>query len=125
RLAVARRAIVAGQGQCAGAVARLHRLLHRGADAVAVDFRRRSGPRRLRSAKDLCMSDVSEDVCLSVKDLSIAFRSGDRETLAVDRVSFEIPKGQCLALVGESGSGKSVTALSVLKLLPYPVAHHP
>ncbi|HEX3505890.1 MAG TPA: ABC transporter ATP-binding protein [Xanthobacteraceae bacterium] len=71
------------------------------------------------------MSDVSQDVCLSVKDLSIAFRSGGRETLAVDRVSFEIPKGQCLALVGESGSGKSVTALSVLKLLPYPMAHHP
>src|SRR6202047_4303309 len=62
---------------------------------------------------------------LSVRDLSIAFRSGGRETLAVDRISFEIAKGETLALVGESGSGKSVTALSILKLLPYPAARHP
>jgi microcin C transport system ATP-binding protein len=68
---------------------------------------------------------MSEELCLSVRDLSIAFRSGGRETLAVDRVSFDIVKGQCMALVGESGSGKSVTALSILKLLPYPAAHHP
>ena len=62
---------------------------------------------------------------LSVRDLSVAFRQGMHETLAVDRVSFEIGKGETLALVGESGSGKSVTALSVLKLLPYPAARHP
>jgi microcin C transport system ATP-binding protein len=62
---------------------------------------------------------------LSVRDLSIAFRSGGRETLAVDRISFDIAKGETLALVGESGSGKSVTALSILKLLPYPAARHP
>src|SRR6266478_95722 len=62
---------------------------------------------------------------LEVEDLSVAFRQGQRETLAVDRVSFEIKKGETVALVGESGSGKSVTALSVLKLLPYPSAHHP
>src|SRR6266568_3960287 len=62
---------------------------------------------------------------LSVRDLSVAFRSGGRETLAVDRISFEIAKGETLALVGESGSGKSVTALSILKLLPYPAARHP
>ena len=65
------------------------------------------------------------DNLLEVKDLSVAFRQGQRETLAVDRVSFEIKKGETVALVGESGSGKSVTALSVLKLLPYPAAHHP
>jgi microcin C transport system ATP-binding protein len=68
---------------------------------------------------------MTEELCLSVRDLSIAFRSSGRETLAVDRVSFDIKKGECLALVGESGSGKSATALSILKLLPYPAASHP
>jgi microcin C transport system ATP-binding protein len=62
---------------------------------------------------------------LSVEDLSVAFRQGSQETLAVDHVSFAIDKGETLALVGESGSGKSVSALSILKLLPYPAAHHP
>ncbi|WP_336809936.1 ABC transporter ATP-binding protein [Bosea sp. MMO-172] len=62
---------------------------------------------------------------LSVEDLSVAFRQGGRETLAVDHVSFSIAKGETLALVGESGSGKSVSALSILKLLNYPAAHHP
>ncbi|HET9616289.1 MAG TPA: ABC transporter ATP-binding protein [Pseudolabrys sp.] len=62
---------------------------------------------------------------LSIRDLSVAFGQGAREVLAVDRVSFDIGKGETVALVGESGSGKSVTALSVMKLLPYPAAHHP
>ena len=62
---------------------------------------------------------------LKVEDLSIAFRQGDREVIAVDRISFEIKKGETLALVGESGSGKSATALSIMKLLPYPAASHP
>jgi microcin C transport system ATP-binding protein len=70
------------------------------------------------------MSAASEKL-LSVRELSIAFGHGRREVLAVDRVSFDIGKGEILALVGESGSGKSVTALSVMKLLPYPAAHHP
>jgi microcin C transport system ATP-binding protein len=68
---------------------------------------------------------MSRELCLCVRDLSIAFRSGGRETLAVDRVSFDIVKGECLALVGDSGSGKSATALSIMKLLPYPAAYHP
>jgi microcin C transport system ATP-binding protein len=62
---------------------------------------------------------------LDVRDLSVAFRQGGSETLAVDRISFQIKPGECVALVGESGSGKSVSALSVLRLLPYPSAHHP
>ncbi len=70
------------------------------------------------------MSAPSEKL-LSIRDLSVAFGQGAREVLAVDRVSFDIAKGETVALVGESGSGKSVTALSVMKLLPYPAAHHP
>ncbi len=65
------------------------------------------------------------DVLLEVKDLSVAFRQGGKATLAVDHVSFSLKKGETLALVGESGSGKSVSALSILKLLPYPAAEHP
>jgi microcin C transport system ATP-binding protein len=68
---------------------------------------------------------VNSSPLLSVRDLSVAFRQGASETLAVDRVSFDIAKGETVALVGESGSGKSVSALSILKLLPYPTASHP
>ena len=70
------------------------------------------------------MSGAAEKL-VEVRDLSICFRSRTGESLAVDKVSFEIRKGETVALVGESGSGKSVTALSILKLLPYPTAHHP
>jgi microcin C transport system ATP-binding protein len=62
---------------------------------------------------------------LSVRNLSVAFHQGGQTSLAVDRVSFDIAKGEVVALVGESGSGKSVTANSVLRLLPYPAASHP
>jgi len=68
---------------------------------------------------------TAKETLLSIRDLSIAFGKGTREFLAVDRISFDIGKGETVALVGESGSGKSVTALSVMKLLPYPAAHHP
>ncbi|MEE9281663.1 MAG: ABC transporter ATP-binding protein [Myxococcota bacterium] len=62
---------------------------------------------------------------LRVEDLSVAFRVGGEDVLAVDRASFEIGAGETVALVGESGSGKTVSALSVLQLLPYPAASHP
>src|SRR5829696_16226 len=65
--------------------------------------------------------DVINQPLLDVRDLSVAFGN----TLAVDHVSFSIKRGECVALVGESGSGKSVSALSVLRLLPYPSASHP
>jgi microcin C transport system ATP-binding protein len=68
---------------------------------------------------------VSAAPLLSVRDLSVAFSQGGRTTAAVDHISFDIAKGETVALVGESGSGKSVSALSVLKLLPYPPASHP
>ena len=70
------------------------------------------------------MSAVT-DPLLKVENLSVAFRQDGHETLVADRVSFEIKKGETVALVGESGSGKSVSALSILKLLPYPAASHP
>ncbi|MBB3542466.1 MULTISPECIES: ABC transporter ATP-binding protein [unclassified Rhizobium] len=70
------------------------------------------------------MSDAAETL-LSVRDLSVAFHQGGDTSLAVDHVSFDIRKGEVVALVGESGSGKSVSANSILRLLPYPAASHP
>ena len=69
------------------------------------------------------MSDAQ--TLLEVTDLAVDFRQGDSVTHAVKGVSFSVNRGETLALVGESGSGKSVTALSILKLLPYPAASHP
>src|SRR5689334_21638907 len=69
--------------------------------------------------------DAINQPLLSIRDLSVAFRQQGKTSVAVDRVSFEIKRGECVALVGESGSGKSVSALSILKLLPYPSATHP
>jgi microcin C transport system ATP-binding protein len=69
--------------------------------------------------------DATNQPLLDVRDLSVAFHHASGTSVAVDRISFEIKRGECVALVGESGSGKSVSALSVLKLLPYPAASHP
>ena len=73
------------------------------------------------SRSDLPVSEA----LLQVRDLHVSFGRGVPEVKAVRGVSFDIAKGETMALVGESGSGKSVTALSILQLLPYPMAHHP
>ena len=62
---------------------------------------------------------------LVVDRLGVAFDTPGRTVDALKGVSFTLDKGETVALVGESGSGKSVTALSILQLLPYPLARHP
>lgn len=71
------------------------------------------------------MTNAPSTPLLSVQDLSVAFHQEGVTVPAVDHVSFDIHAGETVALVGESGSGKSVSALSVLRLLPYPAASHP
>ncbi len=71
------------------------------------------------------MSTELNDTLLEVRDLSVSFGRGKSEVKAVKNVSLTIKRGETVALVGESGSGKSVTALSIIQLLPYPFAHHP
>ena len=68
---------------------------------------------------------MTDAALLEVKNLSVNFGTGDDAVRAVRNVSFEIKRGETLAVVGESGSGKAVTALSILQLLPYPMANHP
>ena len=65
------------------------------------------------------------DNLIEVRDLAVEFVSGEQRQRVVEGVSFDIRRGETLALVGESGSGKSVTAHSILRLLPYPIASHP
>ena len=59
-----------------------------------------------------------ENPLLSVKNLSVDFKASSHTVHAVKSISFDILKGETIALVGESGSGKSVTALSIVQLLP-------
>ncbi|MFS0827725.1 ABC transporter ATP-binding protein [Pseudomonas phoenicis] len=65
------------------------------------------------------------DNLIEVRDLAVEFTSGAQINRVVDGIGFDIRRGETLALVGESGSGKSVTAHSILRLLPYPIARHP
>lgn len=67
---------------------------------------------------------MSELSLLNVENLSVGFVSDGQSSSAVNGVSFHIKHGETVGLVGESGSGKSVSALSILKLLPYPTAFH-
>jgi microcin C transport system ATP-binding protein len=62
---------------------------------------------------------------LEVKNLSVCFAQGDKHNLAVQDLSFDLYPGKTLAIVGESGSGKSVSALSILRLLPESIVSHP
>lgn len=74
----------------------------------------------------MTISDINNDnSLLSVKGLSVAFKQGKQVVNAVKNISFDVYAGKTLAIVGESGSGKSVTASSIIKLLPYPQAFHP
>jgi len=68
---------------------------------------------------------TSDQTLLHARKLSVAFRTADKDVLAVNAASFTIRKGETVALVGESGSGKTVSALSILRLLNYPAASHP
>ena len=62
---------------------------------------------------------------LKINNLSVSFKIENRISSAVKNISLNVAKGEAVGIVGESGSGKSVTALSVLKLLPYPKSFHP
>ena len=64
------------------------------------------------------------DTLIKITNLSVGFYSQGHPNEVVHSVSFDIPKGKTVAIVGESGSGKTVTALSIIKLLPYPTAFH-
>ena len=75
---------------------------------------------RERHSGDRAHANVTPTPLVDVRDLSVQFRSGGSVVDAVKGVSFNVAKGEIVALVGESGSGKTVSALSILKLLPYP-----
>ena len=75
--------------------------------------------------KQSAKSASPRETLVSVEDLSVDFHSGGKITHAVKQISFDVGKAETVALVGESGSGKTVTALSILRLLPYPAALHP
>src|SRR6185436_9747000 len=122
RLTLAWRTAAAGQGEPAGAMARFDRLLRDWRHADLACLHRRSRPRRIRSQEDHHMSGPDANApLLKVENLSVAFRG----RVVAEDINFVIERGETQALVGESGSGKSVTALSILKLLPYPAASHP
>ena len=64
------------------------------------------------------MSEIKEGNLAEIKDLSVSFMTDAGSIKAIDKISFEIPRKKVIGVVGESGSGKSVTARSLIKLLP-------
>ncbi len=68
------------------------------------------------------MSESSQ-VILSVKNLATSFDIDDHSVEVIDKINFDLVRGETLGLVGESGCGKSVTALSIMRLLPRPAGH--
>jgi peptide/nickel transport system ATP-binding protein len=67
------------------------------------------------------MNESAEDILLKVQDLVTAFDTDEGQVTAVDKVSFDVPRSKTLGIVGESGCGKSVTAFSIMRLLPQPM----
>ncbi|WP_437675569.1 oligopeptide/dipeptide ABC transporter ATP-binding protein [Sorangium sp. So ce131] len=76
----------------------------------------------LRTAPPPAPEEAPPPTLLRVSHLSVSFSADGRVTRALDGVSFSVPRGRTVALVGESGCGKTVTALSILRLLPAPYA---
>jgi microcin C transport system ATP-binding protein len=70
-------------------------------------------------------NEMNNDNLIEIRDLAVEFVAGEGCQRVIEGISFDIRRGETLALVGESGSGKSVTAHSILRLLPYPLARHP
>ena len=67
---------------------------------------------------------IQNKTVLEIQNLSVKFKLKEKVSSAVKSISLKINQGKTLALVGESGSGKSVTALSILQLLPFKIASH-
>ncbi len=81
--------------------------------------------KKRHQAKKAAAQPLDPDSLVAVRNLSVDFKSSKRTTHAVKNISFDIKPGETVALVGESGSGKTVSALSIMRLLPYPAASHP
>jgi len=79
----------------------------------------------MNDTKNSNAGNRSQERLLEIRNLRVSFNVPGGAVNAVKGVSFHVDRGETLALVGESGSGKSVTALSILQLLPYPTARHP
>jgi peptide/nickel transport system ATP-binding protein len=67
------------------------------------------------------VAELDSDILLRVSDLTTAFDTDAGQLTAVDGVSFDVRRGRTLGIVGESGCGKSVTAMSIMRLLPQPM----